>query len=130
LIWGWHWRWGPFGGWGPTFIFSFTDVYIDAVDVIDYDYDNLDDYEVDMADYADYDLDLDVDIDDTDVATMDEYLDESDFEVNSDDMMDFSADDLAHEGTMDVTDYSDFEDHDFGGFDEGAFDTGGFDLDF
>ncbi len=112
LIWGWHWWWGPFGAWGPGFSFGFTEIYVDTIIVVDVDYD------WDLADeYVDtMDLDLEVELDDLELEQMDEYLDESDFEISDNMLEDFSSDELEFEGEMDVTDTADSEDLDVGDF--------------
>jgi len=135
LIWGWHSWWGPWGGWGPSFFFGYTEIYVDVINVIDidYDWDLMDDLAVDLADYEDLELsDLDVDIDDVEAGTMDEFLDEGDFEVTDMEAEDLSAEPLDFEGEMDVIDSDSFDEPDFGDFDDDVGfddfdDFGGFD---
>ena len=133
-VWGWHWWWGPWGFWGPGFIGGFYDIYVDVWVDVPYDWDYLDDYYVDTAD-----LDLGVDISDAELETMDQQLDEGDFDVTQAEAEDFSQDELAYEGEMDIVDQYEFEDPGMGdwgtgaedmGFDDVGFDDmGGFDFD-
>jgi len=112
-IWGWHWWWGPWGAWGPGFSIGFTNIYVDVINVIDVDYDWII-----AEEYVDtLDLELEVELDDLELDQMDEYLDESDFEISDNMLEDFSSDELEFEGEMDVTDMADFEDLDVGDFD-------------
>jgi len=85
---------------------------VDTIIVVDVDYD------WDLADeYVDtMDLDLEVELDDLELEQMDEYLDESDFEISDNMLEDFSSDELEFEGEMDVTDTADSEDLDVGDF--------------
>lgn len=50
---------------------------------------------------------------------VDAWLDESDFEIPDQELLDFSADELDFEGDMDILDLDDFADFDFGDFDSG-----------
>jgi hypothetical protein len=80
LLWGWHWWWGPWGGWVEHYSFVYVDVYYDAIDVIDYD------WAVTEAEVAVGDYDLEVAIDDADVAEADAYLDATNLDVTADDI--------------------------------------------
>ena len=108
-------------------MFSFTDIYIDAIDVIDIEYDwDLIDEEIDIDDDLDLDVDIE-DLDDLEANTMDGFLNDTNFDVTADELTDFSADELEFEGDMEITEPSDFSDHDLGDFDEGLGDLGDFD---
>lgn len=117
-MWGWHWWWGPWAPWAPGIYIEINEIYIDVVDVIDYDWLVLDDY-IDVAEWE-----LEVDIEDFELEAMDDYLLEADFDMTPDDFQDFSIDELNFEGEMDIIEMDDFQDFDFGDFD-GGFD--GFD---
>jgi hypothetical protein len=59
---------------------------------------------------------------------MDDYLEESDFTITNDEMMEFSYDELQYDGAMDVYDMGDFESYDFGDFTPADMDFGDFDM--
>lgn len=70
-MWGCHWWWGPWGGWYPGFYYGYVDIYVHVFDDYAYDWGYLDGV-IDT-----YDYDLEVEMDDLEVDTMDEYLDET-----------------------------------------------------
>ena len=87
MIWGWHWWWGPWGYWGPGFIDINIIVWDDWIDVCPYDWALAD--EAILVD----DLGLDtLDIYGAEVAALDGWLDESDFSLDSMDMMELTDD--------------------------------------
>jgi hypothetical protein len=69
-LWGWHWWWGPYGAWCPPYSMGAFNVYVDAINIIDYDYLLFDDY----IDIGDIDIDIpDVgDLPDVEAELMDE----------------------------------------------------------
>ena len=67
-MWGCHYWWGPYGGWYPDFYVGYVDIYVDVIDDYGYDWGYLDG----MIDT--YDYDLEVEMDDLEIDTMDEYL--------------------------------------------------------
>ena len=116
-LWGWHWWWGPWGGWCPGWIDINVDIWVDWVDVVDYDWDLMD-YDIDVADLG---LD-DLDISDMDLEETGDYLYDSDFSLEDGDL-ESMTDDLnagwddidtemgeeALEGTIDNFDLSPYE---------------------
>ena len=87
LLWGWHWWWGPWGGWCPGFIDHNVIIWDDWVDHYDYDWDLIDDH----VDVADLELDT-IDIDDTDLAESDAFLENSDFGLGDGDLEGMTSD--------------------------------------
>jgi hypothetical protein len=129
-LWGWHWWWGPWGPWAPGYIVVIQDIYVDALPYFDYDWDLADDY-VDYADYEELEgYDLEVEFDAAEFEAMDTALDPNDFVLPGAETMDMSADELAHEGEMDVMTLDDFNVPDnFGDFGAGDVDMGAMDMD-
>ena len=80
LLWGWHWSWGPWGGWVEHYSFAYVNGYYDAIDVMDYDW-AITEAEVDLGDY-----DLEVAIDESDIADADDYLDAASLGVTADEI--------------------------------------------
>lgn len=82
LIWGWHWWWGPWGWWCPGYVEINIIVWDDWIVACPYDWD-LVDYAVDV-DHLELET---LDIYGAEVEAMDMWLEESDFSVESMDMM-------------------------------------------
>jgi hypothetical protein len=87
LLWGWHWWWGPWGGWAPSFIEHNVIIWDDWIDHYDYDWDLIEDY----VDVADLELDA-IDIDDAELDASDAYLDEGDFGLADGDLEGMTSD--------------------------------------
>lgn len=89
LVSGWHWWWGPEGGWAPDFRASLVELYDSAIDTIDYDWD-LVDKAIDVGD-----LDLDVPIQADELQAQDDYLSKADFDLSDAESAQLMADDVA-----------------------------------
>ena len=74
-MWGAHYWWGPYGGWYPGFYYGYVDIYVHVFDDYAYDWGYLD------GAIDSYDYDLDVDLDHMDVDTMDEYMNDIEYEA-------------------------------------------------
>lgn len=132
-MWGCHWWWGPWGGWYPGFYVGYMDIYVGVIDDYAYDWGYLDGV-IDT-----YDYDLDVEMDELEIDTMDEYL--NDIEVDT--MDEYPIDSGMQDGTMDLYDFDqqDFAEpmpmdiaepsmNDFQQFDQSDFMDSGMDYDF
>ncbi len=128
-LWGWHWWWGPWGPWVPGYVVIIQDIYVDAIPYLDYDWDLAEAY-VDYADYEELEgYDLAVEFDAAEFEAVDTALDPNDFVFPGSEAMDMSADELAHEGEMDVMTLDDFNvPADFGDFGAGDVDMGAMDM--
>lgn len=87
LLWGWHWWWGPWGGWCPGFIDANVIVWDDWVDHYEYDWGLVDDY----VDAGDLELDT-IDIDASGLAESDAFLDNGDFGLADGDLEAMTSD--------------------------------------
>lgn len=152
LLWGWHWWWGPWGGWAPGFIDVNVVIWDDWVDVYAYDWALAEDY----VDVADLEMDI-IDIDDADMLASEAYLDDGNFSLLDSDLetmtsdLDYGWDDVStdtgsqimdsynsnfdnsaiYESQVPIDTFQDYGMDDFGGgFGGGDFggDFGGFDF--
>lgn len=87
LLWGWHWWWGPWGGWAPGFININVVIWDDWVDHYVYDWDLVDDY----VDVADLEMDA-IDIGDADMLASEAYLNDGDFGLGEGDLQEITSD--------------------------------------
>ncbi len=87
LLWGWHWWWGPWGGWAPGFIDVNVVVWDDWVDHYDYDWGLVDDY----VDVADLEMDT-IDIGAAEVLASEAYLNDGDFGLADGDLQEITSD--------------------------------------
>lgn len=134
-MWGCHYWWGPYGGWYPGFYVGYVDIYVDIMDDYAYDWGYLD------GAIDTYDYDLEVEMDDLEIDTMDEYLDEIEVGDYMNDYNESMIEDAGFPSQMDhmqpemeLQDYQELQQFDqpemmddFGDFDMGGFDAGGFD---
>ena len=96
-MWGAHYWWGPYGGWYPGFYYGYIDIYVHAYDDYAYDWGYLD------GAIDSYDYDLEVDLDDMDIDTMDEYMNDAEYEAEPYDSQ---------------SDMNDYQDHSTDSFEE------------
>ncbi len=87
LLWGWHWWWGPWGGWAPGVIVVQIDVWDDWAELYDYDWDLVDTY----ADVSELELDG-IDIADADVEETESWLEAGDFSLEEGDLAAMTGD--------------------------------------
>ena len=74
-MWGAHYWWGPYGGWYPGFYYGYIDIYVHAYDDYAYDWGYLD------GAIDSYDYDLEVELDQMDIDTMDDYMNDIEYEA-------------------------------------------------
>jgi len=87
LVWGWHWWWGPWGVWGPTYIDNSINIWYDSMDDLVYDW-ALAEEAVDLAG-LELDLELEgvaADLEEAELAAAEEWLESADFSLDEDDL--------------------------------------------